>query len=409
MLNKLWESSLMEAICRRRSFRFGQGFEMKSGPWSGYQSKEKPVPLSELETAVLCAVASGTTGLVTGDNVPLLTYASYVGRTVPPPCNMWSYGLFFMNDDGTFFYKAPEPTKPWEIETSEETEKFLDWFRNNTIRIGDRLDIPLGPPALQSGNVWDILRPGSTVFMPVADNTRELIHGILLFCGREDRFKIIDDRTGKPAGCDKWIKSGWLSGPEAPLSTIEIMLCISNGVVTGGMMQNMLLTMAGMGLGGLPFDGFAPIFILGGTPLARGLGFRFVTDKRGLPNPVGKDGVFEPLCPPYKSMDEAVDTIVNEKFGNGGILTEEKRRIGPYKDFRSFKNELETLPEGAIACTKAILNYAYETYGRFPVNCDTITIPIAVQAHHVDTEFYEKYISLPLPEAIRNHMKSWHR
>jgi hypothetical protein len=108
-------------------------------------------------------------------------------------------------------------------------------------------------------------------------------------------------------------------------------------------------------------------------------------------------------------MDEAVDTIVNEKFGNGGILTEEKRRIGPYKDFRSFKNELETLPEEAIACTKAILNYAYETYGRFPVNCDTITIPIAVQAHHVDTEFYEKYISLPLPEAIRNHMKSWHR
>jgi hypothetical protein len=280
LLERLWRSSLMEAICHRRSFRFGQGFEMKHGPWSGYKSKQEPVPLTELETAVLCAVASGTTGTVSGDNIPLLTYAGYAGRTAPPPCNMWAYGLFFTNDDGTFFYKPPEPTKLWEIETPKDRDKILEWYRRNIVRIGDRLDIPLGPPALQSGNVWDILRPGSTVFIIVADNTRELINGILLFSAREDRFKVIDDRTGKPAACEKWIKSGWLSGPEAPLSTIEIMLCICNGVVAGAMMQNLLLTMTAMGLGGLPFDGFAPIFVLGGTPMARGLGFRFVTDRR---------------------------------------------------------------------------------------------------------------------------------
>jgi len=57
---------------------------------------------------------------------------------------------------------------------------------------------------------------------------------------------------------------------------------------------------------------------------------------------------------------------------------------------------------------KAIVNYAYDTYGRFPVNYDTTMVPIAVQAYHPDMEFYEKYISLPLPEAIRDHMKSWH-
>ena len=101
---------------------------MTFGPWVGYKSKEEPVPLSELETAILCAVASGTTGLISGDNIPLPTYPTYTGRTVPAPCNMWAYGLFFANDQGVFFYKAPEPTKPWEIETPEDREKLLHWL-----------------------------------------------------------------------------------------------------------------------------------------------------------------------------------------------------------------------------------------------------------------------------------------
>jgi hypothetical protein len=405
---KLWQYSLMESICRRRSFRFGQGFEMGFGPWSGYKSKENPVPLTEMETAILCAVASGTTGIVSGDNIPLPTYGSYTGRTVPAPCNMWAHGLFFVNDNGTFFYKAPEPTKVWEVDTPEDRDRIFKWFRGNTMKVGDRFDLPLSPPALQSSNRWDAFRPGSTAFMVVVNNTRELINGILLFSTYEDRFKVIDDRTGKPAGCEKWIKNGWLRGPVAPLSTIEIMLCIGNGVTAGAMMQNILLTMAAIGLGGFPFDGFAPIFILGGTPLARGLGFRFVSDKNGVPNPVGKDEVFEALCPPYKTMDEAVDTVVKEKFASDGTLTEEKRRIGPYKSYGDTQSRLETIPKEAIECTKSIVNYAYETYGRFPVNYDSTMVPIAVQAHHLDTDFYEKYISLPLPEAMRNHMKSWH-
>jgi len=55
----LWEQFLVESIWRWRSFRFGQGFEMGFGPWSGYKSKAKPIPLTESETAILCAVASG--------------------------------------------------------------------------------------------------------------------------------------------------------------------------------------------------------------------------------------------------------------------------------------------------------------------------------------------------------------
>jgi hypothetical protein len=108
-------------------------------------------------------------------------------------------------------------------------------------------------------------------------------------------------------------------------------------------------------------------------------------------------------------MNEAVDTIVDEKYGKDGTLNESNRKVGPYKDYDSIKGTSERIPEQAIQCTKDILNYAYGTYGRFPANYDTIMIPIAVQTHHVDIEFYEKHMSLPLPEAIRNHMKSWHR
>jgi hypothetical protein len=407
-IDRLWQSSLMEAISRRRSFRFGQGFEMTFGPWAGYRSKESPVPLTELETAILCAVASGTTGVISGDNIPLPTYPTYAGRTVPAPCNMWSYALFFVNEQGVFYYPPPEPTKQWEFESREDRDKILQWFRQNTVKVADKFDVPLSYPALQSSNRWDAFRPGSTVFMIVAENISELINGILLFSTYEDRFKVIDDRTGKPAGCEKWIKSGWLTGPEAPLSTIEIMLCIGNGAVAGAMAQNMLLAMSAMGLGGYPFDGFTPIFVLGGTPLARGLGFRFTADKHGVPNPVGKDGVFEALCPPYKRMDEAVDYVFEQKYGPEGSLSEEKRKIGPYKNFSEIRSKLETIPKEAIECTKAIVNYCYDTYGRFPVNYDTVMIPMAVQAHHPDFEFYDKHMSLPLPSAMHDHMKVWH-
>lgn len=397
----------MEAIMRRRSYRFGLGMDMNFGPLI-YKSEKKPVPLSDLETAILCAVAGGVTGIVTGDNIPLYVYAGYEGRTIPTPCNMWAFAIFFTNDDGTFLYKPPKPTKMWEIDSSEDREKILSWYEKNTVKIGDKLDVPLGPPALMSSNKWNIFRHGSTTFIIVVDNTRELINGLLFTSSFEDRYKIIDNETGKPAGCEKWIENGWLTGPEAPLSLIENMLCISNAVSIAAMMQNMLLTMTAIGLGGLPLAGYAPIFIFGGTPIAKGLGFRFISDKRGMPNPVGKDGIFEGFCPPYKSMDEAVDQIVEEKFGPEGMFSEKERQLGPYKDYATVKQKMLKTPSEAIQCTKDILNYVYAKYGRFPVNFDTMMIPVMVQAHHIEEEFYTKYTNFPLTETLKKHMKEWH-
>ena len=51
-LDQAWNYPLFEALYRRRSRRFGLGFEMPEGPFK-YKSAHAPVPLSELEEALL--------------------------------------------------------------------------------------------------------------------------------------------------------------------------------------------------------------------------------------------------------------------------------------------------------------------------------------------------------------------
>ena len=62
LLHSAWDYSLFEAIYGRRSRRFGLGFETTEGPFR-YKSEHRPVPLSELEEALLVAAGFGVTGL----------------------------------------------------------------------------------------------------------------------------------------------------------------------------------------------------------------------------------------------------------------------------------------------------------------------------------------------------------
>jgi hypothetical protein len=69
---------------------------------------------------------------------------------------------------------------------------------------------------------------------------------------------------------------------------------------------------------------------------------------------------------------------------------------------------VEVTDEG-IACTKAICNYVYDTYGRFPATVDAMHLMWFMQAHHLDLEFYAKYFK---PGACGPthlaHMERWH-
>src|SRR5436190_14843324 len=100
-----------------------------------------------------------------------------------------------------------------------------------------------------------------------------------------------------------------------------------------------------MGLGGwIHSSVFAP-YVLQRDPAKgwNGLGFRMLEpDKKWhrwppvpstQPNAVGIDGVLEGLCPPYvASMNDAVDTVIKEKYGPQGMYGDAATFAAPYKN-----------------------------------------------------------------------------
>ena len=71
-----------------------------------YNSKEQPVPLNDLETALLCFAATGITGVTVEEIRHLLGHLTVIGRTAASPCASLTLHLFFTNDEGVFYYKA---------------------------------------------------------------------------------------------------------------------------------------------------------------------------------------------------------------------------------------------------------------------------------------------------------------
>jgi hypothetical protein len=135
--------------------------------------------------------------------------------------------------------------------------------------------------------------------------------------------------------------------------------------------------------------------------------------KEGNLNPVGLDGVFEAYCPPYyKSMDDAVDTFVEKVGGLASPIGPDYNGVLPFDpDYRRNNRPQYTRPPDAhIAMLKSYCNYVYDTYGRIPATFNAKVIPIWLQVHHIDIDFYEKhYAEGIITEAHRNHMELWHK
>lgn len=407
LIDRVWQYPLYQAFARRRALRFPPGAELKRVPFP-YKSDKKPIPLSELETALLCWAGRGVTGLCLADiDLSVNTFMSWVGRTHPNPCNDQHQELLFINDDGVFLYRPPEPTKAVEIETPEDRIKILESYRAGLVRMMD--ERPTFPPAsMLQLNLWNANFPGQTVFFPIVDLTWEYINFLFLAFG-DEHYQVVDDKTGKPAGVGEWVEKGYLSGAPVPLSMLETLVFNVCVATAHYMAQNIDLARAALGLGGYVWGGYLSMILLGGTPLCTGLGFRFGTGKDGMPTALGKDGFIEPLVPPYvKDMDEAVDRVVDLKFGPGGLFAPDCTGARCWKE-RTIVESVKPPSEETIACTKAYCRYVYETYGRFPVTQDAVQMPIAITAQHLDLDFYERYYpgEIITPE-IRDHMSIWH-
>ena len=430
LLEETWNVPLFEAVFSRRSRRFGLGMEIKHGP-NAYKSEAEPIPLSLEEEAMLCMAATGMSGMNLSDMPHTTkdqleegevwdgncnTMIEYNGRTFPSPCGSHASELFYTNDEGTYVVKVrgTHPERMREISKLDDLEKLVETFKDRRIPITEaRLDLPHTSPALMSFNTWNANQPGSTLFMPVCDVTEELINCMMLLL--EQGSYPIDPADGKPLGCEKWVKQGLASTP-VPYPNVEPMVALgASNAEVGFMTQNLLLTETALGLGGWPFGGFNAMMALGGTPVCRGLGFRFETAEHGpsagFPYPIGKDGVFETHHPYYfnGSMDDAVDDVIEKKWGAAGMFNPDNAEKAPYKKLGQMEQGIPKTDPAIIQCTKDILNAVWERWGRFPAFVDPCLMTIMIQAHHLECGFYDEYYREgAYGERHRRHLEKWH-
>lgn len=398
------EYPLFDSIFNRRSRRFGLGMELVDTTLE-FKSKYDPIPLSEVEEALLVWSGTGLTGLCLADLPPengIDLLCQWTGRTWPSACNNHGTELFFTNDEGLYYVdvknmlpKNEELDMFFNLPREKKMERVLELYRESLIKLEDgRADMPDKMPGLFEFNQWNTNKPGTTLFVPVTDVTEEYINLLTLYCANSYGFTIIDDLTGKPTGTEKWIKKGRLKDAvKMSLFDLEVRILTGLNVEQAFITQNMALALQPLGLAGWAFTGFIPRFAMGAAPdLFKGLGFRFIQPKKGVIDPpttvpVGKDGVFQGYCPPYyKNMDEAIDAFFEHKWAAW-----DKDKPFPYTTPDKHLMMAPKPTDTTIQIVKDVANYIYDTYGRFPAFVDPMYMRLVFQSMHIDPDFYDEY------------------
>jgi hypothetical protein len=420
-ITDLLQFPLMQAIFGRQSRRFGLGMEIPSGPLA-FKSRSDPRPLSELEQAVLIAAGTGVSGWNFG--VPFSPKRAaehatlterFTGRTAPTAAGIGTPVLFYTDDNGTHVTNTRDvqPTRVRELNLIEnDVERILAVCREHTVQLSDeRLDLPAAPGHMLEPNFWMANTPGSTLFMPMGDASEQFLGLLAIFV--DHGYMIMDDREKRPAGdLAPFVRCGLLEEDKKfPLSVLEQSTYEANCAELAFMGHNIVLTLQAMGLGGLYFNGANRWSVLGAFAEEgiRGLGFRFIQDDRWtVPNPVGLDGVYEALCPPYyPDMRAAVQAFVERKFGAGGAY--DAATPGPWKDSTNIKRSVTPYSEEFVDCLGEIAQYVCSKHGKFPGTLTTMVLTGFVQAHHIDTEYYDAHFQPgAYLETHTEHVRHWH-
>lgn len=132
------------------------------------------------------------------------------------------------------------------------------------------------------------------------------------------------------------------------------------------------------------------------------------------PNPVGIDGVLEGLCPPYvKSMDEAVDRVLEMKYsetgGSYGDMDVFSRSYRRREDADAYMRQATKFSPDVVAYVKEACNYVFDTYGRFPAHVDAFYTPgMWLQFAHLELEYYERFYDPAQYSRQASHDSLWH-
>lgn len=416
-LNELLKFPLMEAMTGRRSRRFCMGAEIPDGVLA-FKSKQKPLPLSEIEQLLVVTSMGG----VTGWNFAIMRHRSYapklsnycgspVGRIFPSAAGFLTSELFFTDDNGTYFFPTRDFHPEVEIQDGKvDLEVFLSVHKKRMRKLSNkRLHIPNEEPYMEGHNTWIANHEGSTLVIPVGDLAQHMLSTICFYT--QNGFPIYDDIVKQPIpGLEKFSKIVDVS-KTMPLtfmeqySLTELTAELSTSCYAG------VLMLQAMGLGGWMLDGIDRHAVLGasGDSNVPGLGFRYDKDERwSIPNPTGLNGIFEGYCPPhYRDMREAIDKLAQRKFGDGGVYN--PNTPGPWRDSPKVRASANPYSEEFKECVALQAQYIYDTYGKFPATVPSIFLLMYVQAQHIDLDFYDNYFK---PGAYltthKEHMKRWH-
>lgn len=420
-IDHLLRFPLLDAIFGRRARRFGLGMEIPSGPLA-FRSRHAPLPLSELETSVLLAVGTGVSGWHFGvpfgpDRPDQHAHYSlrFTGRTAPTAGGFGTPAMLFTDDRGTWITNTRDvtPGRMREYQhIKDDAGRIIATVRAHTRKLSDtRLDLPAAPPHMLEPNLWMANTPGSSLFMPIADASEQLLALMAMSIGNGN--VIMDDAERGMAGdLDPFIHSGLLNPDKrVPLSVLQQMAYEANVSECAFMAHNMVLTLQAMGLGGLYFNGMNRWSILGAFKEAgiKGFRFRFQHDARWiLPNPVGLEGIYQGLCPPwFDDMHAAVAAFIARKFGEGGAY--DPATAGPWQDSAGVKGSVAPYDDDFVACLGTVAQHIFDTYGKFPGNFTTMVLPGFVQAVHLDPEFYDQhYREDAYLDSHAKHMRRWH-
>jgi hypothetical protein len=423
---------LLTALRERRSRRFGRGMKIPAGPLA-YASKQQPRPLSEDEEAAMVFVACGITGHALAD----LEYAKsggggimsgFVARTIASGDGLQTVALVVINDDGAWLVRRPREMPAEEISKLIELGKlgdFKEFYRRSRVKICDaRPRTPIEPLFNINANRWSAHAPGTTYFLPVNDLTFMYVNGLLEILNDETGTFLLDERNNfLPAGLGNFARSkgGHLddnpnNGRVATVRQIEQFVTEFVTVEQGMVHQNLGLMAQALGIGGFPnfanheFAWFQALgFRMEQMPVNRYVGagwlpslaMKFLKRNPSIPYPVGleRNGeiLLKPFCPPYyKSMADAVQAVVEIKYGPKGIFRSHNQGSA-WTKHEDVIQQVPRVSEAAIAATTAHCEYLWRRYGRFPVYMPPYRTVLGFQACHLDPEFYDKFYR---PEAV---------
>ncbi len=447
---------LFSALFARRSRRISKGIKEVRAESLTYTSDQEPQPLSELEEAVLIATV-GHTGLPKPDrpfedeqgrDVLGTPNLFNVGRSSGSPDNAQATHFFLINDTGTYFLRPPANPEPLgELQPDGQVrldpDALVAHAQASKVRVLDRrLELPRQMPYYVGSNRFYSNLPGSTILLPVVDITRQYINGLMFLLTQPEGFRPTftdDTNLNRPAGVRKWVRSGYLNGDlQFPLGVIGSLRAPLEAPM---LLQNLMLVLQSMGLGGWIHASFSGPILTGHPYLERrGIRgafapedpsgfiyqeprfrlrniFNWLTFSDGVrPNPIGfqheGEVLIEGLSPPLvKNMDEAVDRVIEQKYGEGGVYRDIDYFERIYKgDFAArYIEEVPGFTDTTIEIAKAVCNYIYDRYRRFPAHADAIQVPgIWLQAHHLDLAYYDKLFRDGYTEKHRDHEDRWH-